>query len=653
MIKNESKIIKRCLDSIINICDSICITDTGSTDDTLFLIKDYFKDKKIPYIIFNDTWSNFGLNRTNSYNNANIFSDILKKNIFGDIYTNYYGLLLDADMILESKKFDNIQKNSLKHNGYTIMQYNNSIIYSNIRIIKLYSNWKCIGLTHEYWDGNDVSSLTFENIAINDIGDGGSKNDKYERDIKLLSDGIKLEPNNSRYYFYLAQSYKDNKNYLESIKYYKMRIKMGGWDEEIYISYLNISEAYILLGDIVRFEKYALLGYNFRPSRSETIYLLCTVFRQLNQNLKSMHYYNIGANISPTNDILFVKRLEGKFEIEYILNNYKIYGNNIEGLKFLINYTNKFNNIDFFNNYLQYYIQKLDFKYKSLGINKINNFNPSSPSICKFKNNYIMNIRLVNYEIIHNDNGHNYSFDGDSVITKNIYVYYNDNLGIITKPVLINNTSNQNNQNNHIKGFEDIRLFEYKDEIHFFASTCDYNNNNIINIIHGIYDITNSIYTNIKVINTGNTCEKNWTPINDNNNNILVIYKWYPYTLCKLNDDKLYLIKEINMPIFFKNIRGSSTLCQIDNKYYCLVHGVNIISGKRKYYHVVIVLNNDYTPIKYSIPFYFDNYNIEYCMSLLYNELTSECQFIISKDDKNPSVYSINIETLNNNLINI
>ena len=42
IVKNESKIITRLLDSVIDIIDCYCICDTGSTDNTVQLITDYF-----------------------------------------------------------------------------------------------------------------------------------------------------------------------------------------------------------------------------------------------------------------------------------------------------------------------------------------------------------------------------------------------------------------------------------------------------------------------------------------------------------------------------------------------------------------------------------------------------------------------------------
>ena len=42
IVKNESKIITRLFDSVLSIIDCYCICDTGSTDNTVELITDYF-----------------------------------------------------------------------------------------------------------------------------------------------------------------------------------------------------------------------------------------------------------------------------------------------------------------------------------------------------------------------------------------------------------------------------------------------------------------------------------------------------------------------------------------------------------------------------------------------------------------------------------
>ena len=44
IVKNESKIITRLFDSVIDIIDTYVICDTGSTDDTIHIINSYFNN---------------------------------------------------------------------------------------------------------------------------------------------------------------------------------------------------------------------------------------------------------------------------------------------------------------------------------------------------------------------------------------------------------------------------------------------------------------------------------------------------------------------------------------------------------------------------------------------------------------------------------
>ena len=87
IVKNESKIIARLLGSVFNIIDSYCICDTGSTDDTVTKITDFFMSKNIPGKIIMEPFKNFEYNRNIAIQSAIGMSDFL--------------LLMDADMILD------------------------------------------------------------------------------------------------------------------------------------------------------------------------------------------------------------------------------------------------------------------------------------------------------------------------------------------------------------------------------------------------------------------------------------------------------------------------------------------------------------------------------------------------------------------------
>ena len=64
IVKNESKIIVKCLDSVLPFIDYWVICDTGSTDGTQTVIETYFKEKEIEGELYNDVWVDFAHNRT-------------------------------------------------------------------------------------------------------------------------------------------------------------------------------------------------------------------------------------------------------------------------------------------------------------------------------------------------------------------------------------------------------------------------------------------------------------------------------------------------------------------------------------------------------------------------------------------------------------
>jgi glycosyltransferase involved in cell wall biosynthesis len=64
IVKNEAHIIHESLTCTLPVISTFCIVDTGSTDNTIQKIKDFYSEKGIEGEVHERPWKNFGHNRT-------------------------------------------------------------------------------------------------------------------------------------------------------------------------------------------------------------------------------------------------------------------------------------------------------------------------------------------------------------------------------------------------------------------------------------------------------------------------------------------------------------------------------------------------------------------------------------------------------------
>jgi tetratricopeptide (TPR) repeat protein len=619
MIRNEEKILKRCLEAVENVVDCFCICDTGSTDKSVEIAKEFLKTHK--GCLTHEPWKNFGYNRTVSFVNAQKF---IKKKLKWDT-SKVYGLLLDADMVFVSK---NLKEQNLTEIGYKIIQINGCLEYYNCRFVRMDYAWKCVGVTHEYWDGPTIN-LPKSICYIDDVNDGGCKNDKYERDEKLLRQGLVDEPENVRYLFYLAQTLKCCRRYEESIKFYKKRIKAGGWHEEVWYSYYMIGECYLNLKNIINFEKWMQLAYQYHPARSESLNKLTEHYRIHGLHHKAFHYARVGDSVPfPKNDILFVEShiYNGKFLYEKSILDYYVNQDKKIGLRDSINYLLK--NGDNTNNVisnLKFYIAPLQATITKLDIPLVfgDNFTPSAISLHNYP---YANVRFVNY-LPPLDGGYR-TRDGAPIQTKNAYMNLDTKeFSIIQEPNYLFET--------HIQGLEDLRLYTtISGNLCFTATSYKQFIHDKIGIVHGEYDLKNKSYKNYRGIHspTNSDCEKNWVSIPETDN---FIYSWNPLRIGKIQDDKFIITTELSTPPLFSLFRGSAPPIEVNGKWLVLVHFVEYCQP-RNYYHCFVELEKEtYKVLRVSLPFTFQSTKIEYCISV---RLVEDClEFFASFTDTNPS----------------
>lgn len=299
IVKNESRIIERCIKSVYHLIDTWCIVDTGSTDGTQEIIKELLKDK--PGELIEKPWVNFGHNRNEALQLAKKWGE--------------WTLLTDADMVLVDRGFKKSELN-LDVCGYDVEQENHGTRYYNFRILNSSRDWECIGVTHEYYSpkGGMKQRGVINSIYFDDVSDGGSKGDKFTRDIALLEQGLIDEPGNHRYMFYLAQSYRDTAQYDKAIEWYTKCSEISTWDEEkFFASYMvgwcmgiknSIHKDSFTIEEIAA---QSLKAWMMRPWRIEPIYQLAMEYKGRQMWQHAYQLLKICASTDyPATDLLFI-----------------------------------------------------------------------------------------------------------------------------------------------------------------------------------------------------------------------------------------------------------------------------------------------------------------------------------------------------------
>jgi glycosyltransferase involved in cell wall biosynthesis len=309
IVKNESHIIMECLNSVYKEIDYWVIVDTGSTDNTKEIITNFFKEKNIPGEIHERPWVSFGHNRTEALELCKGKAE--------------YAFMIDADDFLQgSLKF----KPDSNVDGYVVRLGREEFSWWRTQIFKLESNWKYIGVLHEYAacdKANPVLSKLDGDYRIVARTEGArnvgiTPIEKYSRDAETLEKALETEPANSRYQFYLAQSYFDSQQWAKAEEAYRKRAEMGGWEEEIYYSLYRVAITMAMQNKPWEDIQQAFLdSYNARPIRAEPLFHIAQIYRtKFNKPALAYLFAKMAAEIPyPANDILFVPDIIYKFAI--------------------------------------------------------------------------------------------------------------------------------------------------------------------------------------------------------------------------------------------------------------------------------------------------------------------------------------------------
>ena len=123
IVKNESRVIRRCLASLKHLIDYWVIVDTGSSDGTQDIIREFMHD--VPGELFERPWVDFALNRSEALEYARGKAD--------------YIFIIDADEIVWVEPDFCWPK--LTEDSYRINIDNNNLVYQRCQIVNNKLDW--------------------------------------------------------------------------------------------------------------------------------------------------------------------------------------------------------------------------------------------------------------------------------------------------------------------------------------------------------------------------------------------------------------------------------------------------------------------------------------------------------------------------------
>ncbi|AYV85476.1 MAG: hypothetical protein Satyrvirus18_13 [Satyrvirus sp.] len=324
IVRNESHIIKRCLDSISNIATSYIICDTGSTDGTPEIIKTYMKEKQIPGEVIHKEWLNYGYNKSylmeQAYNKSKakyiIWHDA--DEVFLTNINNLTSYLTKQD----AEELFNWLENTPESITY-IKTINGNSHYKRWNIVRNNQLYKWISPKHEWLSGTiDNTHKNYHKFILFARKEGSASRDilRCQKDSQLYLDyirdngGLEKCP---REVFYLAQEY-EAFNTKKAIKYYKIKSQLtNNWIQEVYITYLRLGR----LTEINKKKiKYWKKGIKLLPERLECFHELIKHFLSSKKWEKAFKYGWLAPEnreINEENLFIEIDVYQYKFDLDF------------------------------------------------------------------------------------------------------------------------------------------------------------------------------------------------------------------------------------------------------------------------------------------------------------------------------------------------
>jgi len=283
IVKNEEKVLGRCLNSVRDLVDEIIIIDTGSNDSTKYIASGF-----TPHV-FDYIWNyDFSEARNFSFSKA----------------TKDYILWLDADDVLleeDMKKFLELKGSLDPSADVVVMNYNvwvneNDKAVTSIkreRLVKRNRNFKWIEPVHEIL--NFQGNILHSDICITHKPEHESSSRNAQIYEKILANGKSLSPKGI---FNYAEELFSNQKFDEAMEYFNRTLTISGQSFSYYVTACQrLSACYRIKNDTANSIRELLRSFEYDTPHPYICCQLGEIFKSLQDYKKAIFWYELALSI--------------------------------------------------------------------------------------------------------------------------------------------------------------------------------------------------------------------------------------------------------------------------------------------------------------------------------------------------------------------
>ncbi len=628
IVKDENHGISSTLESIAPFIDRWVILDTGSTDGTQDTIRRVLAG--IPGELYEEPFTDFSTARNRALDLARVG------------YDTRYALMLDADdHVVGGDLLRALLRGTLADSapGYLVNVRRNELDYWLPLVTRSRAKCRYTGLVHEYLDAAITAKIAgVQVIQTRPAQSAEATQKRWKRDLEILRKAYAEDPKNPRTLFYLAQTYGCLGDHRSALYAYDERIAVGGTHKpEIAQAMLRRAQSMSEIGMPWEVVQQAYLeAHQYAPSRAEPLHQIALHYRKTDQHALAFLFASRAADIHMPQDALFVdhdvyayKANEDAAISGFYLQDAAARAGGAEYARQAVrarphNEQTRAN--------WAFYAPTVAEKYgattKRVPFEVEPPYHCTNPSIFYDAGVWRCVVRTTNYEIV---NGQYLTPDDNVIYTRNYLLELDGDLKVTSSKEMIDRTGIPRSAY-PVHGFEDCRLFRWRDSLYCTATVCDFD---LEREDRGPREIVLMKIADDGAIESADVlrgrwshlAQKNWMPIEvPMSNDLHLVYD--AATACgvtvkrsEAGIEACWDERTAPRDAVAGRLRGSSQAIWLAaiGFWLAIVHDVaHLPKGRRIYTHrfVLFSANTAMAPVGLSDPFCFEKHGIEFCAGL-------------------------------------